>query len=81
MEPEETEGFFCEIDESLRDRFISAQADDLIGPMQIDDSWVVILVQSREMPSISDPALIQRAADRILDGIIERRMNESFRWI
>lgn len=81
IEPEESEGFFCEIEESLRAHFISAHKDELIGPMQFEDSWLVIQVLDREMPSLGDPALIQRVTETILDGIIERRMNESFRWL
>lgn len=64
----------------LKDRLVGALPGELIGPLPSDDGVILVSVAERAEPSATDPAIRERARDRIIRRTIQREIEKRVRW-
>jgi predicted HTH domain antitoxin len=64
----------------LKDRLVGALPGELIGPLPSDDGVILVAVADRGEPSAEDPAIRERARDRIIRRTIQREIEKRVRW-
>lgn len=79
-EPRAARFFLDEIDDRVRDRFIGARAGDLLGPIHLDDEYVVYEIRKKVLPTTEDPAVRQRAEEGLLKLALDRQLDRQVRW-
>jgi hypothetical protein len=60
---------------------LAAQPGDVIGPLEIDGDFVVLVVFSRDVPSAGDPEARSRAEREIVARAIENQVLRRIRWL
>lgn len=79
-EPRQARFFLDQIDDRVRDRFIGARPGDLLGPLHLDDEYVVYEITKKVLPTTDDPAVRQRAEEGLLKLAVERQRDRRVRW-
>ena len=64
----------------LRDRFLGARAGDLVGPFGSGGEFHIYLVLDKVLPSATDAAIVARAQEAIVNGLVERETNDRVKW-
>ncbi len=64
----------------LKDRLVSAQPGDLVGPVEVDEGFVVTLVTRRVQPSVDDREIRERARDRVGRRAVGAEIEKRIRW-
>jgi parvulin-like peptidyl-prolyl isomerase len=72
--------FVDETDGRLRDALVAARPGDLLGPVPIDQGFVLIAVLSKVLPVESDPEVRQRAERALLDRLVTREIQDRVTW-
>jgi len=77
-----TEGdwYLEEADPALRDHLLGAQEGEVLGPLRLNDGFVVVSVRAKRPPSEDDPALVARASQVLLDRAVRREVESRVRW-
>jgi hypothetical protein len=65
---------------ALRDPLLAASPGDVLGPLPLDGSFAVVVIDDKSVPSADDPATLARCATAILDGWVEREITDRVRW-
>lgn len=79
-EPRDARFFLDQIDDRVRDRFIGARPGDLLGPIHLDDEYVVYEIRKKVLPTPDDPAVRQRAEEGLLKVALDRQLDRQVRW-
>jgi len=72
--------FVDETDGRLRDALVAARPGDLLGPVPIDQGFVLIAVLSKLLPVESDPEVRQRVERALLDRLVTREIQDRVTW-
>lgn len=64
----------------LRDRLVSAQPGDLIGPVHVEDGFLVASVTGRVEPSAGDASIRARARNRIERRTVQGEIEKRIKW-
>jgi hypothetical protein len=72
--------FVDETDGRLRDALVAARAGDLLGPVPIDQGFILVAVLSKVLPVESDPEVRQRAERALLDRLVAREIQDRVTW-
>lgn len=79
-EPRAANFFLDQMDATVRDRFLSARAGDLVGPLRMNDEFALYLVMEKILPDVNDPKVRQRAEDGVLKLLLDRLVSSRVRW-
>ena len=69
-----------DVEEDLSPQALAAQEGDLIGPLRLGETWVLVAVERKTPPDLDDPLVRQRARDRIVRSVEERAINRYLTW-
>lgn len=72
--------YLDQLEPELKNHFLGAQKSDLIGPLNLNDKFVLHFVQDKKIPSIEDIAICKLAEENYLNGILEQEINNSVTW-
>jgi hypothetical protein len=79
-EPRASHFLFDHLDATVRDRFLAVQAGDLVGPIQVDDEFVLYLIERKVLPSARDPEIRRLAEDGVLDRALRQQLDHHVEW-
>jgi hypothetical protein len=77
---EEAEWYLDEVAEELRDRLLAARVGELVGPVAVDDGFLLVSVLDKRMPTFEDPEVRARAERAVLARAAEREVASRVRW-
>ncbi|MDJ0850760.1 MAG: hypothetical protein QNK04_20510 [Myxococcota bacterium] len=69
-----------ELDSRLQSIFLGAKEGDVVGPVALDEKFVLFSVLKREPPSVDDAAIRARAEERIRTGHAVHAVNTRVVW-
>jgi hypothetical protein len=64
----------------LQPALAAALPGDVLGPVEDDDGFLVLVVDDKRAPSAADPALAQRARARAVERALRRTVDGCVRW-
>ena len=79
-EPRAAQFFLDQIDDSMRDHFLGSRPGDLIGPVRIDDEYVLYQVEEKVLPTIRDADVRRRAEDGVLHNALGQQLERRVHW-
>jgi hypothetical protein len=77
---DEAEWYLEEVADELRDRLLAARVGELVGPVAVDDGFVLVLVLDKRMPTLEDSEVRARAERAVLAQAAEREIADRVRW-
>ena len=78
--PRAAQFFLDQIDVSVRGYFLGSRSGDLIGPVRMDDEYVLYEVEERVVPTLRDAAVRRRAEDGVLRDALDQQIERRVRW-
>jgi hypothetical protein len=72
--------YLDEIEASARPHFLSAQAGDWLGPVQMIEGFPLFSVDAKTMPAAADERVRDRAEQAIVAGFMKQAINERVKW-
>jgi PPIC-type PPIASE domain len=69
-----------ELDPALATRFLAATTGDVVGPISVEDGFVVVRVTSKTAPSLEDADVRARAREGALTRAVERLVVDRVVW-
>jgi hypothetical protein len=79
-EPRTAQFFLDQIADSMRDHFLGSRPGDLIGPVHVDDEYVLYQVEEKVLPTIRDADVRRRAEDGVLSRALDHQFERRVRW-
>lgn len=79
-EPRTAQFFLDQIADSMRDHFLGSRPGDLIGPVRIDDEYVLYQVEEKVLPTIRDDDVRRRAEDGVLHSALDQQFERRVHW-
>ena len=77
---EEVNVLLTDIEEGLSSQMLAAREGDLIGPLRIGETWVLVNIERKTTPSLVNPMVRQRANERIIRSAEERAISRYVTW-
>ena len=68
------------IEPALQTALVAASPGELVGPLFVDDLYVLIRLREKIVPSADDPETARRAETAALDAALTREINDRVRW-
>lgn len=65
----------------VRQRFLSAQPGEHLGPIPAHDGMAIVAVRAKLLPSPDDEAVRERATATIVARAVDRAIEEQVRWV
>ncbi|MEO7456602.1 MAG: hypothetical protein ABIY52_10100 [Gemmatimonadaceae bacterium] len=78
--PRGTQFFIDQIDESMKDHFLGSRPGDLIGPVRIDDQYVLYQVEEKVLPTLRDDDVRRRAESGVLSSALHQQFEQRVVW-
>lgn len=66
---------------SLRDQLMGAQKGQVVGPVAVDDQFLVYLIDDKILPSHEDEDVANRASEAVVAAALERRVVDHIQWV
>jgi len=79
-EPRAAQFFLDQIADSMRDHFLGSRPGDLIGPMHVDDEFVLYQVEEKVLPTIRDDDVRRRAEDGLVSTALDQQFERHVDW-
>lgn len=79
-EPRSERFFLDQVDGPMRERFLGARPGDLLGPVRINDEYVLYQIEEKLLPNIGDPEVRQRAEEGVLKTALARQVDRQVKW-
>jgi hypothetical protein len=79
-EPRVAQFFLDQIEDSMRDHFLGSRPGDLIGPMHVDDEFVLYQVEEKVLPTIRDADVRRRAEEGVLSTALDQQFERRVDW-
>jgi len=76
----EGEWYLDDVDPVLRDHLLGAQAGEVLGPLRVNGEYMVMSVCAKQPPSESDPAVVARATQVLLERNVRREVEGRVQW-
>lgn len=73
--------YLDEIESSARPHFLAARAGHWLGPIKMMEGFPLFDIVNKQMPAASDPRILQRAEQAVINSLMEKEMNERVRWM
>jgi hypothetical protein len=65
---------------ALRGPLLAARTVDLLGPMESESGFLLVLVREKVLPSLQDPAVRRRATDQLLEAALAQEADSRVVW-
>ena len=72
--------YLDEIDASMKDHFLGARRGDLIGPVHIDDEYLLYQIEDKVLPSLRDDDVRHRAERGVLSAAMGQQFDRRVVW-
>jgi hypothetical protein len=72
--------FLDEAEPATRDLLLGARTGDVLGPVRIEEDWVIFDVRDKRLPRDADPDVRRRAEKELVADGVEREIGRSVRW-
>lgn len=69
-----------EIEPAERAPFVAATTGDVLGPLKVDDGFLVLQVRDKVLPSLDDPGVRRRAEEGVLRTAVEHEVTRRVKW-
>ena len=79
-EPRAAQFFLDQIEDSMRDHFLGSRPGDLIGPVHVDDEFVLYQVEEKVLPTIRDQDVRRRAEDGLVSSALDQQFERLVDW-
>jgi hypothetical protein len=79
-EPRAAQFFLDQIEDSMRDHFLGSRPGDLIGPMHVDDEFVLYQIEEKVLPTIRDADVRRRAEEGVLSTALDQQFERRVDW-
>ncbi len=79
-EPRAAQFFLDQIEEAMRDHFLGSRPGDLIGPVHVDNEFVLYQVEEKVLPTIRDADVRRRAEDGVLSTALDQQLERRVKW-
>jgi len=79
-EPRAERFFLDQIEGPMRERFLGARPGDLLGPVLINDEYVLYQIEEKLLPNTGDPDIRKRAEEGVLRIALDRQVDRQVRW-
>lgn len=78
--PTKTRYLIEDVEAPLKERLVGAHEGDLVGPVAVGGSYLLISVSERVLPSTKDRTVRERARERVVRRTIQREISRRVRW-
>jgi hypothetical protein len=72
--------YLQEIDPAQRGPFLGAAVGDVLGPLPVDDRFLVMQVRDKVLPSLANPGVWRRAEESVLRTALEHEVTRRVKW-
>jgi len=72
--------YLDQTDRRLQDALVAARPGELLGPLPVDDAFVLVAVLDKVLPAETDPHVRQRAERALLDRLVAREIQDRVTW-
>jgi hypothetical protein len=72
--------FLEEVEPGLSDPLLSAPAGELVGPLSVEEGFVLLSVTEKVAPTLSDPSIRERLQEEVPRRALEREMRDRVQW-
>lgn len=79
-EPRAAQFFLDQVEDSMRDHFLGSRPGDLIGPVHVDDEFVLYQVEEKVLPTIRDKDVRRRAEDGLVSSALDQQFERLVDW-
>jgi hypothetical protein len=79
-EPRAAQFFLDQIEDSMRDHFLGSRPGDLIGPVHVDDEFILYQVEEKVLPTIRDQDVRRRAEDGLVSSALDQQFERLVDW-
>jgi hypothetical protein len=76
----ERETFLEDVDSDLSESLLSAPVGELVGPLPVRDGFVLLRVDEKVAPMLSDPVIRDRLREEVPRRALEREVRNRVRW-
>lgn len=77
---EEVNALLTDIEEGFSSHVLAAREGDLIGPLRLGETWVLVAVEQKTPPALDDPLVRQRAREHVIRTAEERAISRYVTW-
>jgi hypothetical protein len=81
LELEQDECWLDELEPALATRFLAATPGELVGPVPVEDGFVVAHVLTKTAPSLADEDVRVRAHEAAVDRVVSRLVADRVVWL
>ena len=78
--PRAAQFFLDQIEGSMRDHFLGSRPGDLIGPVRLEDEYVLYQVEEKVLPTVRDADVRRRAEDGVLNNALGLQSQQRVNW-
>jgi hypothetical protein len=78
---EDSRAWLDEVEPELATRFLSADVGDVVGPVALEDRFVVATLRAKTPPSTEDDAVRDRARHAVVARTVARAVNDRVTWL
>ena len=79
-EPKISKFFLDQIDDSMRDHFLGSRPGDVIGPVHVDNEYVLYQIEEKVLPTVRDADVRRRAEDGVLNKALDQQVERRVNW-
>ena len=72
--------YLDQTDGRLQDALVAARPGELLGPLPVDDTFMLVAVLDKILPAETDPYVRQRAERALLDRLVARDIQDRVTW-
>jgi hypothetical protein len=80
IEPVPLDVYAADLSRELAALLLAADEGDLVGPIELDEGFMLVRVDVKRMPSTSDEAVKRRAADHVTARAVDRATRDHVEW-
>jgi len=73
--------YLDEAEPNLREHLLSAAKGDLVGPVPMDQEFLLVLVRDKVMPAEADPEIRRRVEHALIARLLAREVDARAQWL
>jgi hypothetical protein len=77
---QEREAFLEDVEPGLSESLLSAPTGDLVGPLPVENGFVLLCVSEKVAPKLADPVIQERLQEEVPRRALEREVRNRVQW-
>ena len=77
---QEREAFLEDVEPGLSESLLSAPTGDLVGPLPVENGFVLLCVSEKVAPKLADPLIQDRLQEEVPRRALEREVRNRVQW-